>query len=145
MTGFINTSITIAMNYNSSQLMTAWDSLHSLLDYECLLFHCDRLGSDLRIGHFFNFLCLLVNTPQLNIQLLNSLTTESESLTNSITRGEWREITTSNSSTVTASIRCSMNVLTEPLPSNVLFRIYSLPRERLYLTVAQQGRNEFLN
>jgi hypothetical protein len=31
--------------------MTVEDSLHSLLDNECLLFHCDWLGSDLRIGH----------------------------------------------------------------------------------------------
>jgi hypothetical protein len=28
---------TVTCNYNSSQSMTAWDSLHSLLDYECLL------------------------------------------------------------------------------------------------------------
>jgi hypothetical protein len=33
--------------------MTAQDSLHFLLDYECLLFYCDWLGSDLRAGHFF--------------------------------------------------------------------------------------------
>jgi hypothetical protein len=32
--------------------MTALDSLYSLLDYECLLFCCDWLGPDLRIGHF---------------------------------------------------------------------------------------------
>jgi hypothetical protein len=44
--------------------MTVYDSLHSLLDYECLLFHCDWLGSDLRAGHFFSFRCPLVN-PQL--------------------------------------------------------------------------------
>jgi hypothetical protein len=31
--------------------MTVYDSLHSLLDYKCLLFDCDWLGSDLRIGH----------------------------------------------------------------------------------------------
>jgi hypothetical protein len=46
--------------------MAASDSLHSLLDYECLLFHCDWLGSDLRVGHFISFRCPLVNTPQLN-------------------------------------------------------------------------------
>jgi hypothetical protein len=44
------------INYNSSQLMTASDSLHSLLDYESLLFHCDWLtwfwGSESRIGHY---------------------------------------------------------------------------------------------
>jgi hypothetical protein len=32
-------------------------------------------GSDLRVGHFFTFRCPLVSTPQLNTQLLNSLTT----------------------------------------------------------------------
>jgi hypothetical protein len=50
--------MTITTNYNSSQSMTAQDSLHSLLDYECLLFHCDWLGSDLRIDHFFCCDCL---------------------------------------------------------------------------------------
>jgi hypothetical protein len=40
--------------------MTAYDSLHSLLDYERLLFRCDWLGSDLWIGHFFSFRCPLV-------------------------------------------------------------------------------------
>jgi hypothetical protein len=45
----------------------------------------DWLGSDLRIGHFFSFRCPLVDTPQLNTQLLNSLTTESlNSLANEI-------------------------------------------------------------
>jgi hypothetical protein len=29
---------TITINYNSSQSMTLYDSLHSLLDYECLPF-----------------------------------------------------------------------------------------------------------
>jgi hypothetical protein len=48
--------------------MAVQDSFHSLLDYECLLFHCGWLGSDLRIGHFFSFRCPLVNTPQLNSQ-----------------------------------------------------------------------------
>jgi hypothetical protein len=33
---------TITINYNSSQSMTVYGSLHSLLDYECLLFHCDE-------------------------------------------------------------------------------------------------------
>jgi hypothetical protein len=36
MIGFIGTTITIAINYNSLQLVTVKDSLHSLLDYECL-------------------------------------------------------------------------------------------------------------
>jgi hypothetical protein len=64
---------TITINYNSSQSVTACDSLHSLLDYDCLLFHSDWLGSDLRIGHIFRFRCPLVNTPQLNTPLLNCL------------------------------------------------------------------------
>jgi hypothetical protein len=42
-------SFLIAINYGSSESVTAYGSLHSLLDYECLLFHCDWLGSDLRI------------------------------------------------------------------------------------------------
>jgi hypothetical protein len=52
-------------------------------------------------------------------------------------QNDW-EIITSNSSPVTASIRCRWNLLTEPLPSNGLFRFYSFLRERVYLTVAQQ-------
>jgi hypothetical protein len=61
---------TITTNYNSSQSVTVYDSLHSLMDYECLLFCRNWLGSDLRIGHFFSFRCPLVNTPQLNTELL---------------------------------------------------------------------------
>jgi hypothetical protein len=44
-------------NYNSSQSMTVNDSLQSVCDYERLLFCCDWLGSDLRVGHFFSFRC----------------------------------------------------------------------------------------
>jgi hypothetical protein len=33
---------TITVNYACSQSVTVYDSLHSLLDYECLLFHCDE-------------------------------------------------------------------------------------------------------
>jgi hypothetical protein len=52
MIGFIDISFTIRVSYKSSQSMAANDSLHSLLDcYEFLLFLCDWLGSDLRIGH----------------------------------------------------------------------------------------------
>jgi hypothetical protein len=50
--------------------MTVQNSIRALPDYECLPFHCDWLGSDLRIGHFFSLGCPLVNTPQLNTQLL---------------------------------------------------------------------------
>jgi hypothetical protein len=71
MIGFIDTPIAVNYNhlYKSSQSVTAWDSLHSLRDYEHLLYHCDWLRSDLRVGHFFSFRCPLVNTPQLNTQL----------------------------------------------------------------------------
>jgi hypothetical protein len=116
--GFIGTSIAITTNYNSSQSATVQDSLHSLLDYECLLFCRDSLASNLRIGHFFSFRCSPVNTPQLNTQLLNSLTTESlNSRTNSLElnwtelsfsnfEANRKQINISNSSSVTASIRC---------------------------------------
>jgi hypothetical protein len=63
----------ITISYNSSQSMTVKDLLHSLLDYGCLLFPCDWLGSNLQISHFFSFRCPLVNTPQQNTQLLNCL------------------------------------------------------------------------
>jgi hypothetical protein len=42
MIGFIGTSVTITINDNSSQSMAVYDSLHSLLDHECLLFCCDE-------------------------------------------------------------------------------------------------------
>jgi hypothetical protein len=73
MIGFIVTFFTITIYYNSWQSMTAQDSLHSLLDHECLLFLRDWLGSDLQNGHFFSFRRPLLNTPQLNTQLLNCL------------------------------------------------------------------------
>jgi hypothetical protein len=57
--------------------MNVSDSIHSLLSYERFLFCCDSLGSYLRVGHFFGFRCPLVYIPQLNIQLLNSLTNQS--------------------------------------------------------------------
>jgi hypothetical protein len=44
---FIGTSIKITTNQNSSQSMTEQD-FHSLLDHDCLLFHCDWFDSDLR-------------------------------------------------------------------------------------------------
>jgi hypothetical protein len=61
--------------------MTVYDSLHALLDCQCLFFHGYRLGSGLRIVHFFSFRCPLVSTTQLNTQLLNSLTLHYDSLT----------------------------------------------------------------
>jgi hypothetical protein len=40
--GFIVTSITVTINYNSSRSVTLQDPLHSLLNYECRPFHCDE-------------------------------------------------------------------------------------------------------
>jgi hypothetical protein len=65
-------SLLITVNYSRSQSIQ--ECLQSLLDYECLLFHRDWFGFDLRIGHLFSFCYPLVITPQLNTQL--NLTTK---------------------------------------------------------------------
>jgi hypothetical protein len=39
---FIGTSVTITTSYNDSQSMSDYDPLHSLLDYECLVFCSDE-------------------------------------------------------------------------------------------------------
>jgi hypothetical protein len=57
--------------------MTAYDSLRSLLDYECLTFHCDWLGSDLRISHERRMKThLQLNSPELSYEWLTELTNE---------------------------------------------------------------------
>jgi hypothetical protein len=68
MIGFIGTSFTITLkyNHNSSQSVTKTRSIPS---WTTSVFHCDWLGSDPRVCHFFSFRCPLVNTPQLNAQL----------------------------------------------------------------------------
>jgi hypothetical protein len=43
-----------------------------LLDCDCVLFSCDRLGSDLRIGHFFSFTSWTFNHRTLS-SLMNKL------------------------------------------------------------------------
>jgi hypothetical protein len=43
MIGFIGTSIKITVSYNSLQSIIVYDSIHSLLDYECLLFRVPDL------------------------------------------------------------------------------------------------------
>jgi hypothetical protein len=66
-------------NYNQLQHLTiseCQDSRHSLLDYESFLPLWLTWFSDLRIGRFFSFRCPLVNTSQLNTQLVNSLTND---------------------------------------------------------------------
>jgi hypothetical protein len=42
MIGFVDISFTVTVNYDSLQLMTAYDSLHCLLGHEGLRFHCDE-------------------------------------------------------------------------------------------------------
>jgi hypothetical protein len=108
----------------------------------------DWLGSDLPILHFFSFRCPLVNTPQLNTQLLNSLTTELRlPYQCPMIELSWTELSSRRTEYVTmpysssvilfvsiatgtcspkrspamdyfAAFRCSWNMLTEPLPSN---------------------------
>jgi hypothetical protein len=73
---FPDTLFTITLYYNQLWRLTINDCLRLAsfltgLRVSSLL--CDRLGSDLRIGHFFSFRCPLVNTPQLNTELLNCL------------------------------------------------------------------------
>jgi hypothetical protein len=60
MIGFIGTSFTISSNYERSKSITVSASLHSLLNYERS--SSTWLGYNLRVGHFFGFCCLLVNT-----------------------------------------------------------------------------------
>jgi hypothetical protein len=69
-------SITITINYNSSQSMTDSGSLHSLLDYECLLFHCDWPDSDLRVTHFLFTNAEYRKKNPFATESLNSLTEE---------------------------------------------------------------------
>jgi hypothetical protein len=51
---------TITINYDYSQSVTAQDSPHSLLDYECLLFYCEerRITPELVLVTAFNDNCL---------------------------------------------------------------------------------------
>jgi hypothetical protein len=42
MIGFLGTPFTVTVNYDKSQSKTVYDLLHSLLDHERLLFHCDE-------------------------------------------------------------------------------------------------------
>jgi hypothetical protein len=71
--------------------MTVRVSLHSLLDYERLLFYCGWLGSNLRIGHLFSFHCPLVSTPQLNTQLSYEWITELPYESTLFYNSEWTE------------------------------------------------------
>jgi hypothetical protein len=86
----------------------------------------DWLSSDFQVGHFFSFCGLLVNTPQLNTELccecrMIALSWTELSFCNF--KASRIETTISNSSSVTASIPCRRNVLTEPLSSNGLFQL----------------------
>jgi hypothetical protein len=70
----------ITIDYDSSQSVTAQDSLHSLLDYECLLFHCDDLAL---IYESATSSPSVVRWLALHSWTLNSLTNES-SFTNEL-------------------------------------------------------------
>jgi hypothetical protein len=50
---FLLQFLLVTITCNGSPSMTAQDSLHFLLDYECLLLYCDWLRSDSRISPFF--------------------------------------------------------------------------------------------
>jgi hypothetical protein len=82
------------------------------------------LGSDLWIRHFFSFRGPLVTTPQLKTELSYECQMTELSFRNF--ESSRIETTISNSSSVTVSIHCRGNVLTEPLSSNGLFRFSSL-------------------
>jgi hypothetical protein len=59
-------SFTITLNYNHNRWLP---KTRSISYWTTIIFYCDWLGSDLRIGHFFSFRRPLVNTPQLKTQL----------------------------------------------------------------------------
>jgi hypothetical protein len=132
----------ITINNNSSKSVTAEGSPHSLLDYECLLFHCDWLGSDLRVDHFFSFRCPLVNTPQLNTQLSYERTGWRPQC-DCHTNAEWTLLYNSSRTderpppptvrVLVCFIRCHGNVLTEPLSGNGLFRVHWLLCKRVLI------------
>jgi hypothetical protein len=102
------------------------------MDYRCLFFCCDWLGSDIQIGHFLSFCCPLVNTPQLNTelshecQMIDSLTTELS----------WSELTSTRTEYRSPSPTIRV-LLFYPLPRKCLvsrylamdFGVCSLPRE----------------
>jgi hypothetical protein len=120
--------------------VTDRDSLHSLLDYECLLFLLWLTWFWFTNRSLLQLRCPLVNTTHLNTQLsyecrMIELSVKwSEVKWSEVKWSEvkWNELsfcnfeanrietTISNSSSVTASIRCSGNILTELLSSNWL-------------------------
>jgi hypothetical protein len=109
--------------------VTASNSLHSLLDYECLLFHCDWLGSELLVCHFFSFRCPLVDTPQLN--------TQSRLQSDWVLFYEW--LTTTSCLRLNQSITCPPSIhRCEPniehyLKQFAFFRVYPLLCKRMFI------------
>jgi hypothetical protein len=74
-------------SYNQLWQLTISDGLRLapiLTGLRASSFLRDWPGSDLGVGRFFSFRCPPVNTPQLNTQLLNSLTNESLQFTNEL-------------------------------------------------------------
>jgi hypothetical protein len=68
--------LALLYNYNQSWQLTINDCLRLapfLAGLRVSSLPREWLGSNLRIGHFFSFRCPLVNSPQLNTQLLNCI------------------------------------------------------------------------
>jgi hypothetical protein len=101
MTGFTGTSITITINYNSSQSMMTvsfW-----LPSWTTSVFSSAWLGSDLLVSQFFSFRCPLVNTAQLNTRLLTTEPLNPLEL-------NWTEL----NSRMTAPLRISLSLMLRP-------------------------------
>jgi hypothetical protein len=128
----------------------------------------DSLGSDLRVGHSFSFRCPLVNTPQLNTELVNCLLSSLTSgwINSRINYLSRIEITASNSSSIfgvcpllrnvcqfcsNAFISTSVSVaadtrFSEPLSSNGLFRISGVMSQYIFNVKCSrfwQGADQF--
>jgi hypothetical protein len=135
MTGFIGTSLQLQ---SIITVHNQWLSKTRSIPYwTTSVFRCDWLCSDLRIDHFLNFRCPLVNTPQPNTQLSYEWRMQNDG---SLSQMNWTNFFITSERTEHKSqclrvfllfcfsvfIRNHGNVLTEPLPSNGLFRVYLL-------------------
>jgi hypothetical protein len=120
---------TITINYNSSQSMTVYCSLHSLLNYECLLFHSDewRTKNSFRL----NWTHLRTNSNSA-LTLLSVLTCPPFYNFGELNRDHHLEQFVVIMSVVTGTC------LPNRCLANGLVRCYSLQRERDYRTVDQQ-------
>jgi hypothetical protein len=100
----------------------------------------DWFGSDLRVGHF-SFRCPLVNTPQLNTQVLNSLTNESLEFTNVlsfITSGGPNNVHQTEQFVFWSVVRCSGNLVSRRLANGIPLLLLFRLSGGVYWTVAWQ-------